>query len=192
MFIIFIHDVRSTAERLEMAIVRFCMPQNGRQEAWNITGTFKVVKLNINLFEQVSAVKKQADGLFDVTTNKAAYSANNVVIATGFYDIPVYLNVWGEDLPKVRHYYKEGHEFAFRKIIVVGANNSSVDAALECWRKGADVTMIIRKGEINDRVNTGLKPDVETVLPKASIKHIFIWKITESKKMQLIFLTPDA
>ena len=185
----------STAERLEIGDIPFsCIaPKPGRQEALEYyRNIHKYFKLNINLFEQVSAVKKQADGLFDVTTNKAAYSANNVVIATGFYDIPVYLNVWGEDLSKVRHYYKEGHEFAFRKIIVVGANNSSVDAALECWRKGADVTMIIRKGEINDRVKYWVKPDVENRIAEGSIKAYFYSEITEIRENAVDILTPDG
>lgn len=185
----------STAERLEIGDIPFsCIaPKPGRQEALEYyRNIHKYFKLRINLFEQVSAVKKQADGLFDVTTTKAAYSAKNVVIATGFYDIPVYLNVWGEDLPKVRHYYKEGHEFAFRKIIVVGANNSSVDAALECWRKGADVTMVIRKGEINDRVKYWVKPDVENRIAEGSIKAYFYSEITEIRENAVDILTPDG
>jgi putative YpdA family bacillithiol system oxidoreductase len=102
-----------------------------------------------------------------------------VVIATGFYDIPVYMEIPGENLPHVRHYYKEAHEYAFRKVVVVGANNSSVDAALECYRKGADVTMVVRKGEINDRVKYWVKPDIENRIAEGSIKAHFYSEIVE-------------
>lgn len=185
----------STAERLEIGNIPFsCIaPKPGRQEALEYyRNIHRHFSLNINLFEQVTTIKKQPDNLFSIQTNKAAYSAKNVVIATGFYDIPIYLNVPGENLPKVRHYYKEGHEFAFRKIIVVGANNSSVDAALECWRKGADVTMVIRKGEINDRVKYWVKPDVENRIAEGSIKAYFYSEITAIREEAVDVITPDG
>lgn len=185
----------STAERLEIGDIPFsCIaPKPGRQEALEYyRNIHKYFNLNINLFEQVTTVKKQLDELFTIQTNKAGYSAKKVVIATGFYDIPIYLNVPGENLPKVRHYYKEGHEFAFRKIIVVGANNSSVDAALECWRKGADVTMVIRKGEINDRVKYWVKPDVENRIAEGSIKAHYYSEITVIRENEVDILTPNG
>jgi thioredoxin reductase (NADPH) len=115
-----------------------------------------------------------------------------VVIATGFYDIPVYMDVPGENLPHVRHYYKEAHEYAFRKVVVVGANNSSVDAALECWHKGADVTMVIRKGEINDRVKYWIKPDIENRISEGSIKAWFYSEITEITEKEVKIFTPEG
>ncbi|MNK59011.1 Ferredoxin--NADP reductase [compost metagenome] len=185
----------STAERLEIGNIPFsCIaPKPGRQEALEYyRNIHKYFNLKINLFEQVTTVEKQPDELFTIKTNKVGYSAKKVVIATGFYDIPIYLNVPGENLPKVRHYYKEGHEFAFRKIIVVGANNSSVDAALECWRKGADVTMLIRKGEINDRVKYWVKPDVENRIAEGSIKAYYYSEITAIRENEVDILTPDG
>ena len=74
------------------------------------------------------------------------YPATHIIMAIGFYDIPVLMNIPGEDLPKVRHYYKDPHFYAMQKVLVVGANNSAVDAALETYRKGADVTMVIKSG----------------------------------------------
>lgn len=185
----------STAERLEIGNIPFsCIaPKPGRQEALEYyRNIHRHFELNINLFEQVTALEKQSDSLFSIKTNKNDYSAKNVVIATGFYDIPIYLNVPGENLPKVRHYYKEGHEFAFRKIIVVGANNSSVDAALECWRKGADVTMVIRKGEINDRVKYWVKPDIENRIAEGSIKAYYYSEITDIREDAVDVLTPNG
>ena len=184
----------STAERLEIGDIPFsCIaPKPGRQEALeyyrNIQRHFR---LKINLFENAEAVKKNKSA-FEVTTNKATYSAKKVIIATGFYDIPIYMDVPGEDLPKVSHYYKEAHEYAFRKVVVVGANNSSVDAALECWRKGAEVTMVIRKNEINPRVKYWVKPDVENRIAEGSIKAYFNSNITEIRKGYVDIQTPDG
>lgn len=92
------------------------------------------------------------------------------------------MGVPGENLPHVSHYFREAHEFAFCKVLVVGANNSSVDAALECWRKGADVTMVIRKSEINSRVKYWVKPDVENRISEGSIKAYFNSCVTEIRE----------
>ncbi len=102
------------------------------------------------------------------------------------------MDVPGEHLPKVSHYFKEAHEYAYRKIIVVGANNSSVDAALECWRKGADVTMVIRKNEINSRVKYWVKPDIENRIAEGSIKAYFNSCITEITEDSVDISTPDG
>jgi len=184
----------STAERLEIGNVPFsCIaPKPGRQEALeyyrNIQRHFG---LNIHLFEKVENIAKQGE-LFFITSAKAEYTAKNVIIAIGFYDIPVYMDVPGENLPHVRHYYKEAHEYAFQKVVVVGANNSSVDAALECYRKGADVTMVIRKGEINDRVKYWVKPDIENRIAEGSIKAYFYSEITEITQNEVVLNTSDG
>lgn len=136
--------------------------------------------------------EKKANGIFKIDTDKQNYEAKNVVIATGFYDIPIEMNIPGENLPKVRHYYKEAHEYAFRKVLVVGANNSSVDAALECWRKGADVTMVIRKNEINNRVKYWVKPDIENRIAEGSIKAYFESNITEIRENVVEIETPNG
>lgn len=185
----------STAERLEIGDIPFnCIaPKPGRQEALeyyrNIQRHFN---LSIHLSENAESVLKGADGVFSIQTNKTTYAAKNVVIATGFYDIPIYMNVKGEHLPKIRHYYKEAHEYAFRKVVVVGANNSSVDAALECYRKGAEVTMVIRKGEINERVKYWVKPDIENRIAEGSIKAYFYSSVTEITDSAVHIETPDG
>jgi len=185
----------STAERLEIGNVPFtCIaPKPGRQEALEYYRNIqKHFSLNINLFENVISVNKQKPGYFVVHTSKGWYNATNVVIATGFYDIPIYIDVPGEGLPKVRHYYKEAHEYAFQKVVVVGANNSSVDAALECWRKGADVTMVIRKDQINDRVKYWVKPDIENRIAEGSIKAYYYSSITEIRDKEVDIFTIDG
>ncbi|MCY7311836.1 MAG: NAD(P)-binding domain-containing protein, partial [Chitinophagaceae bacterium] len=144
----------STSERLEIDNIPFVSnnAKPTRNEALEYYRRVAVSgRVNIHLFEEALEVKK-ADNLFSIVTGKKIYSADNIIICTGFYDIPYLLNVPGEDLPKVTHYYKDPHYYAFQKIIVVGGQNSAVDAALETWRKGAAVTMVIRKEEIGQRV----------------------------------------
>lgn len=185
----------STAERLEIGDIPFnCLaPKPGRQEALEYyRNIHRYFNFNINLFEKVTEIKKVENALFVVSTDKSLYQSKNVIIATGFYDIPILLNVKGEELPKVRHYYKEAHEYAFRNVLVVGANNSSVDAALECWRKGANVTMVIRKNEINSRVKYWVKPDVENRIAEGSIKAYFESNITEIRDNEVEIETPNG
>lgn len=125
-------------------------------------------KLNIHLQEEVTAITAH-NSKYQVVTNKQAYITTFVVIATGFYDIPVMMNIPGEDLPKVTHYYKDPHFYAMQKVLVVGANNSAVDAALETWRKGAEVSMVIRHEGIGKRVKYWVKPDIENRIKEGSI-----------------------
>jgi len=185
----------STAERLEIGDIPFnCLaPKPGRQEALEYyRNIHRYFNFSIHLFEKVNQVLKLENQSFKITTDKSSYEAKNVIIATGFYDIPIEMNVKGEELPKVRHYYKEAHEYAFRNVVVVGANNSSVDAALECWRKGTNVTMVIRKNEINDRVKYWVKPDIENRIAEGSIKAYFESNITEIGENEVEIKTPDG
>lgn len=185
----------STAERLEIGDIPFnCLtPKPGRQDALEYyRNIHRYFNFNINLFEKVESVSKEENGSFDVITDKKSFISSNVIIATGFYDIPLYMDIPGEDLPKVRHYYKEAHEYAFRKILVVGANNSSVDAALECYRKGADVTMVIRKNEINNRVKYWAKPDIENRIAEGSIKAYFESTLCDVRENEVEINTPEG
>src|SRR5690625_2660448 len=123
----------STAERLEIGGIPFTniSPKPGRQEALEYyRRVYDHFDLNIHFYEKVLEVNSKDDYKF-VKTSKSTYQSSNVVIATGFYDVPNYLNIPGENLPKVSHYYKEPHPYAGQKVLVVGASNSSVDAALE-------------------------------------------------------------
>lgn len=138
-------------------------------------------KLNINLFESVESVTKK-DEHYTVKTSKETYSTKNIVVATGFYDLPDMMNVPGEELPKVFHYYKDPHYFSGQKTIVVGASNSSVDAALEVFRKGGDVTMIIRGKSIGERVKYWVKPDIENRIKEGSIKAFYNTEIEEIRE----------
>lgn len=148
-------------------------------------------KLKINLFEKVEHISKDQDS-FTLISNKATYKAGSVVIATGFYDIPNYMNVPGEDLDKVSHYYKEPHFYASQKLAVIGASNSAVDAALECYRKGADVSLIIRGEEVGQRVKYWVRPDIINRINEGSIKAYFNANVTEITEDNIVIDTPEG
>jgi thioredoxin reductase (NADPH) len=154
--------------------------------------------LHIHLFEEVREVqslndKGKSDAThFIVVTDKATYRTGYIIIATGFYDIPYLLNVPGEDLSKVTHYYKDPHFYAFQKVLVVGAQNSAVDAALETWRKGAEVTMVIRKEDIGERVKYWVRPDIVNRIKEGSIKAYTQSTISAIREKEVDIQTPEG
>ena len=179
----------STAEKLEIAEIPFITtaPKPGRQDALEYyQGIARQKDLSINLYEKVLNVRKNEE-IFEVETSKSRYCAKNVIISTGFYDLPNTMNIPGENLEKVKHYYTEPYPFAQQKIVVVGSSNSAVDAALETYRKGAEVTMIIRHSEISKSVKYWVKPDIENRILEGSIKAHFNAELTEIKENTVIF-----
>ncbi|WP_332020298.1 YpdA family putative bacillithiol disulfide reductase [Kaistella sp.] len=178
----------STADKLEIAEIPFITtsPKPGRQDALEYyQGIARQKELKIKLYEKVLNISKNE--LFEIQTSKAKYLAKNVIIATGFYDIPNLLNIPGENLPKVKHYYTEPYPYANQKIVVIGASNSAVDAALETYRKGAEVTMIIKGSEISKSVKYWVKPDIENRIAEGSIKGYFNAEMIEIKENSVIF-----
>ncbi len=178
----------STADKLEIAEIPFIStaPKPGRQEALEYyQGIARQKKVNINLYEEV--LKIENENYFKISTSKNNYEAKNVIIATGFYDIPNKMNVKGEDLSKVKHYYTEPYPYAQQKIVVIGASNSAVDAALETYRKGAEVTMIIRHPEISKSVKYWVKPDIENRIEEKSITAHFNAEVLEITERTVIF-----
>lgn len=179
----------STAEKLEIDGIPFIStaPKPGRQEALEYyQGIARQRNININLYEKVEKVSKENE-IFTIETSKGKYSAKNVIISTGFYDIPNLMNIPGEDLPKVRHYYTEPYPYAKQKIVVVGSSNSAVDAALETYRKGAEVTIIIRHSEISKSVKYWVKPDIENRIAEGSIAAYFNAELLEIKQHSVVF-----
>jgi thioredoxin reductase (NADPH) len=184
----------STSEKLEIGGVPFVSisAKPVRPEALEYYRRVAVSNhLHIHLFEAVETVK-QTNGSYIVTTTKTTYTTKHVIIATGFYDIPNMLNIPGEHLPKVNHYYKDPHFYAMQKVLVIGANNSSVDAALETYRKGADVTMVIREEGIGKRVKYWVKPDIENRISEGSIKAYTRSTVQAIREHEVDILTPDG
>ena len=179
----------STAEKLEIAEIPFisAAPKPGRQEALEYyQGIARQKNLNIHLYEKVLKISKNNE-TFQIITSKSEYFAKNVIISTGFYDFPNLMNIPGEDLPKVKHYYTEPYPYAKQKVVVIGASNSAVDAALETFRKGAEVTMIIKGNKISDSVKYWVKPDIENRINEGSINTFFNSELIEIKEKSVIF-----
>lgn len=184
----------STSEKLELDNIPFISnnPKPRKAEALEYYRRIATSNnININLFEKVTEVSSH-NNLHELKTTQAEYTAKNVVVATGFYDIPNYLNIPGEDLPKVAHYYGDPHYYATLKTIVVGASNSAVDAALEIFRKGGDVTMLVRKEEIGRRVKYWVRPDIDNRIQEGSIKAYFNANLKEIKEKEVIIETPEG
>lgn len=170
----------SSSEKLEIDSIPFISKEAKPKRDEALEYYRRIVtsnKLNINLFEKVRNVEKEED-TFIVISNKNTYHSRKVVIATGFYDIPNLLNVPGEKLEKVSHYYDNPHFYAGQKVAVVGASNSAIDAALECWRKGAEVSLIIRGAEVGQRVKYWVRPDIINRIKEGSIKAYYNTVVT--------------
>jgi thioredoxin reductase (NADPH) len=148
-------------------------------------------KLNIHLFEKVTSVEKMEE-FFEVSATKKKYHAKNIIVATGFYDIPNTLKILGEDLEKVSHYYKDPHFYAGQKVAIIGASNSAIDAALECYRKGAEVSLIIRGEEVGQRVKYWVRPDIINRIKEGSIKAFYKSEVIEIKENELQVTNSDG
>jgi thioredoxin reductase (NADPH) len=184
----------STSERLEIGGVPFVSnnAKPTRNEALEYYRRVAVsYQLNIHLFEEVKGVEKTID-IFNVRTIKNTYRAKNIVIASGFYGIPNSMNVPGENLSKVTHYYSDPHLYAMQKVLVAGANNSAVDAALETMRKGAEVTMVVRGADIGTRVKYWVRPDIINRIEEGSIKAFFNSTIIAIHERSVDIQTPDG
>ena len=184
----------STSEKLEIGGVPFVSNNNKptRNEALEyyrrVTAS---AALSIKLYEEVIDIKKQ-ERKFEIITSKDHYIATNIIIATGFYGQPFMLNVPGEDLPNVTHYYNDPHGYAFQKVLIAGANNSAVDAALETYRKGASVTMVIRDEQVGERVKYWVRPDIINRIEEGAIKAYFNAIITAIRETEVDILTPNG
>jgi thioredoxin reductase (NADPH) len=185
----------STSQKLEIGGVPFVSinPKPNRNEAVEYyRRVAEKFELNIHLFEMVKNLEKTEDGIFIVNTIKQAYKAKNVVISTGFYDVPLLMDIPGEDLPKVTHYYKDPHLYAFQNVVVIGANNSGIDAALETYRKGANVTLVIRGAEIGSYVKYWVRPDIDNRIKEGAIKAYFNSEVTSIAQGEVTIRTPEG
>ena len=184
----------STSDKLEIGDVPFISHNSKPTKSEALEYYRRVVsswKLDINLYEEVNKITKKEN--FEVVTSKGKYISKNVVVSTGFYDLPYKLNVPGEDLDKVKHYYDEPHPYFGMKVAVVGAANSAVDVALETYRKGAEeVTMIVREPNLSESVKYWVKPDVENRINEGSIKSYFNSNIKKIDSKNITVSTPEG
>jgi thioredoxin reductase (NADPH) len=142
-------------------------------------------KLDIRLYERVLSVQGEAEN-FSVTTDRGEYRARNVILAIGFFDQPNCLDVPGEDLPKVTHYYREPYQYVRQKVAVIGARNSAAKAALDCYRHGAEVTLVVRSAKVSDKVKYWIKPDLENRIKEGSIHAYFNTTVEEIRPSSLL------
>ena len=184
----------STSEKLEIGGVPFVTNSTKPVRAEALEYYRRVAtsrELPINLFEEVYNVVKE-DKHYTITTSKGTYLAKYVILATGFYDIAVNLNIPGEDLPKVKHYYKDPHYYSMQKVVVVGSSNSAIDVALETYRKGAEVTLVIRDSEVSHRVKYWVRPDIINRIKEGSIKAYFNSSLIAVRPDEVDIETPNG
>ena len=152
------------------------------QESWG---------LRIQLYTEVLSMKRNGANYL-LHTSKGDYEGRHVVVATGFYDTPRLLNVPGEELKKVKHFYDDPHPYVDQKVVVVGAANSACDVALETYYKGAEVTMVIREQEIYPKVKYWIRPNIENRIKEGSIKAYFNSRIVEIRPSEVVLDTPEG
>ncbi len=147
--------------------------------------------LDISLYETVTGLEGES-GRFTVHTSRRDVSCRAVVVATGFFDVPNRMNIPGEDLPKVTHYYKEPFAYTGQKVAVIGAKNSAAKAALDCYRHGAEVVLIVRGPALSDSVKYWIRPDLENRIREGSITVCFNTTVAEITERHILVDTPDG
>ena len=148
-------------------------------------------ELDIHLYERVIRADGEA-GNFTVMTDKGEYPCRFVVAATGFYDVPNLMNIPGEELGKVTHYYKEPYPYSGQKVAVIGAKNSAAKAALDCLRHGADVTLIVRGPEVSPKVKYWIRPNLVNRIKDGQITAYFDTTVKEIRRGSLLLETPEG
>lgn len=181
----------STSERLEIGGVPFIShgDKPTRREALEYYRRVALAwNLKINTYERVVDIKREKF-YYNVISEKDKYSTKALVIATGYYDNPNLLNIPGETLEKVSHYFTEAHPYTDQRVVVVGGGNSAVDVALECFRRGAEVTMVVKKAALEKTIKYWVKPDIENRIKEGSITAYFSAYLEEIREKQVVIQT---
>ncbi|KAB7729242.1 YpdA family putative bacillithiol disulfide reductase [Rudanella paleaurantiibacter] len=178
----------STAENIEIGGIPF--PISGVKATRNEALQYyrKVAayyKLNTKVFTEVDRVEKEGELFTVFTTTGDTFSAHRVIMATGYFDKPRQLGIPGEDLPHVSHYYDEPFRYSFTKVVIVGAANSAVEAALELYRHDVDVTVVHRREDFKPTVKYWLIPDVKNRVKEGKIKTQFNSRVTRIEPHQV-------
>ena len=149
-------------------------------------------QLNLHVYEPVTGMYRLDDAHYAVVTGKSTYRGHAVIVATGFYDCANLMEIPGESLPKVKHYYDDPHPYIGQKVVVVGAANSACDVALETYYKGAEVTMVIREAQIRPNVKYWIRPNIENRIKEGSIKAHFNATLLEIREKEVDVMTLDG
>jgi thioredoxin reductase (NADPH) len=184
----------STSQKLEIGEIPFISHNDKPTRAEALEYYRRLVlwyQLDIRYKTTVTGMKPYQNQ-YILITDKGNFQAQNVVVATGYYDKPRLLNIKGEELPKVKHYYDEAHHYIGQKITVVGGANSACDVALETWSKGAEVTMVVREPELYQNVKYWILPNVENRIKEGSIMAYFTSSIIEIRETEIDILTPEG
>ena len=189
----------TTPELLEIGDIPFSSPNQKptRQEALEYyRKVAEFYKLDVRQYEPVLKIEGSDNRFVVHTTNihghKREYHARKLILATGYYDRPNTINVPGEDLPKVMHYYREPHPFFGLNVLIVGGKNSAAIAALELWRHGAKVTMVHRGAGVSPSVKYWIKPDIENRIKAGQVAAYFNSRVREITLEHVVLETPDG
>jgi thioredoxin reductase (NADPH) len=146
--------------------------------------------LQISFHEQVQQIDRESDGTFTVTTKSRGGTrvrqARAVVLAIGYYDLPNYLGVPGENLPHVFHYYSEAHQYYRQRVVVVGGKNSAAEASLELFRAGVHVTLVHRRAALGDSIKYWVRPDIDNRIKEGSIAARFEARVVEIRPTEVV------
>jgi thioredoxin reductase (NADPH) len=148
-------------------------------------------RLDVHLYERVLHAEGEA-GNFVVQTTRARYRTRFIIVATGFFDQPNMMGVPGEDLPKVTHYYKEPFGYSGQDVAIIGAKNSAAKAALDCYRHGARVTLLVRGPALSPSIKYWIKPDLENRIAEGSIAAFFNVTVRSIEPDVIVIETPDG
>lgn len=148
-------------------------------------------QLDVRLYEQVLEVRGSR-GAFTIETTNGEHRARAIVVSTGFFDLPNLMNVPGESLSKVTHYYREPYQYVRQKVAVVGARNSAAKAALDCYRHGAEVTLVVRSAALSDKIKYWIRPDLENRIKEGSIRAYFETAIEQIRERSIVLRSPGG
>ena len=184
----------STSKNLEIGGIPFISHSDKptRKEALEYyRRIFETFELPVRFKEEVIRIEKNEVD-FSLESNIKKYTCKNIVVSTGFYDIPNKMGVPGENLPKVKHYYDDAHPYIGMDILVVGGANSACDVALETLQKGAHVTMAVRGAELYQKVKYWILPNIENRIKEGSIKAHFNTEIIEIRDHEVDLKTDQG
>jgi len=189
----------STSEKLEIGGVPFTTPQDKPTRLEALTYYRKVAQkheLRIQPYEEVTAIIPDSDQFIIETkpmnSEPRTYRTQRVVIATGYFDNPNMLGIPGEDLPKVSHFFREAHPYTGMKTLIIGGNNSAIDAALELVRTGAEVTVVYRGDTYSDNIKPWVLPTFKSLVDGEVIRMMFRSQVNSIHPDHVVVSTPEG